>query len=26
LVEVEIRGANNVGDHVVGTVSLVLPS
>ena len=26
LVEVEIRGANNLGDHVVGTVSLVLPS
>jgi len=25
LVEVEIRGANNLGDHVVGTVSLVLP-
>ena len=25
LVEVEIRGANNIGDHVVGTVSLVLP-
>jgi acyl dehydratase len=26
VVEVEIRGANNLGDHVVGTVSLVLPS
>ena len=25
LVEVEIRGANNLSDHVVGTVSLVLP-
>ena len=25
LVEVEIRGANSLGDHVVGTVSLVLP-
>jgi acyl dehydratase len=25
LVEVEIKGANNLGDHVVGTVSLVLP-
>jgi len=25
LVEVEIKGANNLGDHVVGTVTLVLP-
>jgi acyl dehydratase len=25
LVDVEIRGANSLGDHVVGTVSLVLP-
>jgi len=24
-VDVEIRGANSMGDHVVGTVSLVLP-
>ena len=24
-VDVEIRGANSLGDHVVGTVSLVLP-
>jgi len=24
-VEVEIRGANSLGDHVVGTVTLVLP-
>ena len=26
LVEVEIKGENSLGDHVVGTVSLVLPS
>ena len=26
LVEVEIRGANGLGDHVVGTVTLVLPA
>jgi acyl dehydratase len=25
LVDVEIRGANSLGDHVVGTVTLVLP-
>ena len=25
LVEVEIKGENSIGDHVVGTVSLVLP-
>ncbi|MCU1448504.1 MAG: hypothetical protein JWP02_674 [Acidimicrobiales bacterium] len=25
-VEVEIRGANSLGDHVVGTVTLALPS
>jgi len=26
LVEVEIKGENSLGDHVVGTVTLVLPS
>ena len=26
LIEVEIKGENSLGDHVVGTVSLVLPS
>ena len=26
LVEVEIKGENSLGDHVTGTVSLVLPS